>query len=434
MTSSSTEPAAGASAGPAETQSLPAELAEGRTRIQGPLRRLLLWFVPGALGIYVLWGAIPGILLPVQIEGIDPDNKVANLAIATTIGALVAMIVQPIAGTISDRTRTRFGSRAPYIVGGALVGGLALIALGLANTVVLVALCWSLVQLAFNVVQGPFSAILPDRVPVTVRGTFAAVLGAMTMVGGIGGAVLGSVLAADVPSGYLVLAGIAVVLLTLFVVMNPDADNRGEPREAFRLGDFLSTFWVNPVRHPDFFWAFTGRLLLYTGYFSVTGYLLYLLQDYIGVGEGAVALVPLVSAAGIPTILLSIAISGPLSDRIGRRKPFVVASALIVAAALVIPLLWPTVEGMIAFAVLSGLGFGAFQAVDTALVSQVLPNDKAFAKDLGVVNIAATLPQTVAPAVAGAVVLLFGFAGLFPVAMVLSVLGALAVLPIRSVR
>ena len=241
-------------------------------------------------------------------------------------------------------------------------------------------------------------------------------------------------LAADVPSGYLVLAGIAVVLLTLFVVMNPDADNRGEPREAFRLGDFLSTFWVNPVRHPDFFWAFTGRLLLYTGYFSVTGYLLYLLQDYIGVGEGAVALVPLVSAAGIPTILLSIAISGPLSDRIGRRKPFVVASALIVAAALVIPLLWPTVEGMIAFAVLSGLGFGAFQAVDTALVSQVLPNDKAFAKDLGVVNIAATLPQTVAPAVAGAVVLLFGFAGLFPVAMVLSVLGALAVLPIRSVR
>jgi len=436
MTSSSTEPAAEPTAITAAdaSQSLATELTEGRARLTGPLRRLLLWFVPGALGIYVLWGAIPGILLPVQIEGIDAENKVANLAIATTIGAFVAMIVQPVAGTISDRTRTRFGSRAPYIVGGALVGGVALIALGLANTVVLVALCWSLVQLSFNVVQGPFSAILPDRVPVSKRGTFAAVLGAMTMVGGIGGAVLGSALAADVPSGYLVLAGLAVVLLTLFVVFNPDRDNRGEPRETFRLGDFLSTFWVNPVRHPDFFWAFTGRLLLYTGYFSVTGYLLYLLQDYIGVGEGAVALVPLVSAAGIPTIVLSIAISGPLSDRIGRRKPFVVASALIVAAALVVPLLWPTVEGMIAFAVLSGLGFGAFQAVDTALVSQVLPNEKAFAKDLGVVNIAATIPQTVAPAVAGAVVLLFGFAGLFPVAMLLSVLGALAVLPIRSVR
>ena len=89
---------------------------------------------------------------------------------------------------------------------------------------------------------------------------------------------------------------------------------------------------------------------------------------------------------------------------------------------------------MIAFSVLAGLGFGAFQAVDTALVSQVLPSEHAHGKDLGVVNIAATLPQTLAPAVARSIVLLFGFAALFPFAMVLSVLGAIAVLPIRSVR
>ena len=89
---------------------------------------------------------------------------------------------------------------------------------------------------------------------------------------------------------------------------------------------------------------------------------------------------------------------------------------------------------MIVFALLAGLGFGAFQAVDTVLVSQVLPDSHAHAKDLGVVNIAATHPQTVAPALAGVVVLTFGFAGLFPAAITLSVLGAVAVLPIRAVR
>lgn len=73
---------------------------------------------------------------------------------------------------------------------------------------------------------------------------------------------------------------------------------------------------------------------------------------------------------------------------------------------------------------LSGLGFGMFQAVDTALVSQVLPSAKSFAKDLGVVCIAATLPQALAPAIAGAIVLSFGYIGLFPVGIVLSVLGA----------
>ncbi|UTT61560.1 MFS transporter [Microcella humidisoli] len=427
MTTTSTPPAADG-ATPADVTT-----AE-RVRIQGPLRSLLLWFVPGTLGIFILWGAIPTVLLPLQVEQLDPANKVANLAIVTTIGALAAMIAQPVAGTISDRTRSRFGNRAPYIVGGALVGGLALVALGLSSSILMVALCWTLVQVSFNVVQGPYSAMLPDRVPESVRGTFAAVIGAMTMVGSLGGVILASLLAGSIPGAYLVLAGVSVVLLTLFAVFTGPRDNRAEPRAAFRVRDFLLTFWVNPIAHPDFFWAFTGRLLLYTGYFLVVAYQLYLLQDYIGLGDEAVVLLPLVSAAALPTLVLAVAISGPWSDHVGRRKPFVVASSLIVGLAQVVPWVWPTFEGMIVFALLAGLGFGAFQAVDTALVSQVLPDSHAHAKDLGVVNIAATLPQTIAPAIAGAVVLAFGFVGLFPAAITLSVLGALAVLPIRSVR
>ncbi|MDO9589593.1 MAG: MFS transporter [Microcella sp.] len=280
-----------------------------RVRIEGPLRSLLLWFMPGVPGIFILWGA--------------------------------------------------------------MFGGLALIALGLSSSI---------------------------------------------------------------PGAYLVLASLSVVLLTIFAVFTGPRENRDEPRSAFRLRDFALTFWVNPIAHRDFFWAFTGRLLLYTGYFLVVAYQRYLLQDYIGLGAEAVTRLPFVSAAALPTLVLAVAISGPWSDRVGRRKPFVVASSLIVSLAQAVPWVWPTFEGMIVFALLAGLGFGAFQAIDTALVSQVLPDSHAHAKDLGVVNIAATLPQMVAPALAGVVVLSFGFAGLFPAAIALSVLGALAVLPIRSVR
>ena len=91
------------------------------------------------------------------------------------------------------------------------------------------------------------------------------------------------------------------------------------------------------------------------------------------------------------------------------------------------PIVSPTVGGWMIMTALSGLGFGCFQAVDQALMSEVLPSAKSYAKDLGVVNIAATLPQTLAPAVAGAIVVSFGFVGLFPVGIVLSVLGAFAV-------
>ncbi|GAA1645322.1 MFS family permease [Actinoplanes couchii] len=132
--------------------------------------------------------------------------------------------------------------------------------------------------------------------------------------------------------------------------------------------------------------------------------------------------------------LLTTAIGGPLSDRAGRRKPFVYAASVICAAGLVGPWLLPTTTGMLIFAVVTGLGFGLFGSVDQALVTQVLPAQEDFAKDLGVVNIAATLPQMLAPAIAGAVVGLAGYAALFPVAIVLMLLGGLAVVPIKSVR
>src|SRR5690606_16792952 len=85
--------------------------------------------------------------------------------------------------------------------------------------------------------------------------------------------------------GYITFAVFAVVMLTLFVLVNPDHPSTGMKPEPFSLSAFLHTFWVNPRRHPDFFWAFTGRLLLYTGYFAVVGYQLYLLTDYFGVAN-----------------------------------------------------------------------------------------------------------------------------------------------------
>jgi MFS family permease len=234
----------------------------------------------------------------------------------------------------------------------------------------------------------------------------------------------------------LVITGIALIALTLFVVFNPDRPSKDLVAEPFSGKAFLSTFWVNPIAHPDFFWGFTGRLLLYTGFFAVTGYQLFILQDYIGLGnEGALAMVPILGITTLLGIVVSTVICGPLSDRLERRKVFIFVASILLAGALLIPIVLPTATGMIIFAAVSGLGFGCFQSVDTALISEVLPSEADFAKDLGVVNIAATLPQTIAPAVAGVIVVSFGgYLALFPIGIVLVVLGAFAVLPIKSVR
>lgn len=417
-----------------EMTQVPTSVAPERVRLSAPVRRLFGFIVPVNLAVYLTVGAVPGVLLPVQVQGIDPAHKAGNLAIVVGIGAIAAMVMSPIAGLISDRTRSRFGRRTPWLLAGALACGLALIGMGFADGILQLVIAWSIVQLALNLVISPLTALMPDRVPSAARGLFGTLLGVGLLFGTLGGQILGAALAHDIQAAYLILPGILIVAIALFVVFCPDASSKDLRREPFSWPVFLRTFWVSPRRHPDFGWGFLGRLLLFTGYFSVTGYQLYILQDFIGLKSHAVAEVPLLSVIGLAGMVIAVTVSGPLSDRLQRRKVFVIIASLLMGVGMVIPLVAPTLTGMIAFTFLAGLGFGCYVAVDGALMSELLPSDTSFAKDLGVLNIATTLPQTVGPFLSGALVVLFGYAVLFPVGLGLAVLGAAAILPIKSVR
>ncbi|WP_309127459.1 MFS transporter [Microbacterium sp.] len=409
---------------------------DGPVSVRGPLRRLLLWLAPAYMAIFAVWGAVPGILLALQVEHIDPVNKVGNLALVTTLGAIFSMIAQPIAGLVSDRTRSRLGRRAPWMLVGSALGGALLVVLGFQSTVAGVAIGWIAVSVAYNFAQASLGAIMPDRIPRLARGSFSAVSGLGTLIGLLGGQFFGASMSGSIPVAYLVLALLGFTMFLLLALFNRDRPSVQMKREPFSFAVFVSTFWVDPRRHPDFFWAFTGRLLLNLAYYVVAGgYLLYVLADHIGLGTAAAtATVPLLALASAPGAVVATTFSGPLSDRLRRRKVFIVTSGLVFAAAVSIPLFSPTVEGMILTFALGGLGYGVFQSIDAVLMSEVLPSASSFGKDLGIVNIAITLPQSLAPALAGAIVLTAGYAWLFPIAIVLSVFGALAVIPIRSVR
>lgn len=373
-----------------------------------------------------------GILLTLQVQYVDPNRKVANLAIVTTIGAVASMLAQPIAGLLSDRTRSRYGNRAPWMVGGSAIGALMMLVLSSQTSVAGITLGWVAVTTAYHFVQAPLMAILPDRVPSLARGRFSAISG----LGVLAGQFLAARLAGNFFTAYFVLGIACFVILTGFVIANPDNANSGLAREPLRPVSLLKAFWVNPIRHPDFFWAFTSRTLLNLAYYIAAGsYLLYILADYAQLGTvQATATIPLLTLAGAPGAVLATAGAGPLSDRLGRRKVFLVVSGFVFAAAMAVPIFWPTLSGMLVAYALGAFGFGVFQSVDSVLISEVLPDKETFAKDLGIVNMAFTLPQTLAPAIAGAIVLTLGYLWLFPAAIVLSALGGLTVIPIRSVR
>lgn len=142
------------------------------------------------------------------------------------------------------------------------------------------------------------------------------------------------------------------------------------------------------------------------------------------------------------TVLQSVAlvlvapVAGRISDRIGRRRVFVMAAAVIYAASLFVIAGSPSLDGYLVGMGIGGVGFGMYMAVDLALVVDVLADPLTAAKDLGVLNIAGALPFTLAPAVAPALLAVGGgsYAVLYTVAGVFALLGAAAILPVRGVR
>ncbi|GAB3799341.1 MFS transporter [Humibacter antri] len=377
------------------------------------------------------------IFIPNQVQSIDPAQKVGNLAIVMTASSIVAIFVQPIVGAFSDRTRSRLGRRAPWMLMGAGGGALFMLLLAGTQSLLWITVYWVLMQLSLNALNAPITAVVADRVPRERRGVASSLL-AMGALVGMGAGVLGAgVFAESIGVGYSVFAAAVLIAAFGFVLLNRDFSSRDMSRPPFSWRRFAVAFWVSPRKHPDFAWAFAARFLMILAYQGVQTYLLYILRDLVHLSiDESNSLAGMLTVAQLLTALLSTYASGKLSDRIGRRKPFVVAASIIMAAALAIPLLFPTVAGMFALAALFGLGYGVYLSVDLALMTQVLPSeDTSAGKDLGILNVATTLPQALTPVVAWMLISVSGgYGSIFVAGIAFAVLGALAVLPIRSVR
>ncbi|MFE1787742.1 MFS transporter [Streptomyces sp. NPDC059525] len=402
----------------------------GASPATAPGRGLLPLLLVANTAMYSLYIGVAGILLALQVEQVDPADKVSNFGLIAGVSAIFATVFNPVAGALSDRS----GRRNPWILGGGLAAVPAMLLLGLADTILLITLAWCLGQAVMNVYQAALTSVVPDRVPMTARGKASAAVGLGLPFGSALGALAGAAFAEDYRTGYLLFGAIVAVAALLFTGCT--RERRLPARAPLPVRAQLAAF-ASALRDHDFRWAFIGRALLVLGYFAVSGYQLYVLQDHTVLPAGmkpeaAVAvLMPLTSVA----MAISTVLGGWLSDRLDRRKLFVGASALLSAVALAIPAVSASWSAMLAFAVVNGLAFGCYMAVDTALVTMVLPRAEDAARDMGVLNVANAGPQIVAPFVASVVVSVSGgFTALFLVAAALAVAGALAVRPIRGVR
>ncbi|MBL7256315.1 MFS transporter [Paractinoplanes lichenicola] len=397
-----------------------------------PVRRSWIGLLFAAnLGLWMAYFTPIQVLLPEQVAEITPDSKELWLGIVTGIGAIVAIVVNPLAGALSDRTRIKlfgrpYGRRHVWTLAGCILSVLSIAVLAEARNLLTVIVAWCFVTVGINIMLASLTAAVPDRVPVAQRGLVSGWIGMPQALGLVIGAVLVTAVFTDIGPGYIALGLGLVVLGVPFALLTKD--------DPLPPGHQVRSHWKIDLRgHPDYMWAWGTRFLVQLGNALGTLYLLYFLDDAVGLDDpdtGLLYMILLYTVGMISTAM----IGGWLSDRLGRRKIFVIWSGVLIAIAATLLAIWPTWSISLVAAFLFGMGFGVYLAVDTALITQVLPNEADRAKDLGVINIASAAPQALGPLLAAPIVTsLGGYPTLFALTALVSLVGAVAVVKIRSV-
>jgi MFS family permease len=420
---------------------LPSALTEPTARVRGG------WITGLGLASLVMWMASLTplqFLLPDQIQNIDPAGKYIAFGLVSAFGAVASVLATPVAGALSDRTTGAFGigrmrgRRHRWTLGMAVLAAISLAVLARQTTVAGVAVFWVLFSAFQNGEYASLSAAIPDHVPVTQRATVAGWVGMPQALGLVVGALLVDQVFTGLTGGYLALA-VPLVLLTLpFVFLTPDHPLGMAERQPLSWRSLAASYWLDPRRHPDFGWAWLTRFLVSLAIGMGTLYLLYFLRDKIHyarlfpghtASDGLLILILIYTACVVVTAIGG----GIISDRIGKRKMIVTVSGALIAAAALLLTFVETWQSAQAAALLFGIGFGAYLAVDQALITQVLPAASDRAKDLGIINIAIVGPAALAGVIAGLLVSLSGYPALFGATALVAAAGSVFVWKIRSV-
>lgn len=388
---------------------------------------------PGFLGAVALANAggviaylpLLTLLLPLKVEGLSGEARIGVFTATVFAGAIAASISNVLFGWLSDRSVARGGGRRAWMAGGvaataASSGGLIVAATPLALVAALVAF-----QIAVNALLAPMMAIMAEEVPDAQKG----VAGGLFALGGPLASIVSTVLVgqatlteaarfAILPAA--VAACIAPLLLARARIAVADRDPRGDVRASRR----------------DLIVAGVARLFVQIAGVVTQTYLLYYFES----------IVPAAERAGLPGRighLLTIAfvvplpaalILGRLSDLTRRRKPAILLAALIAAAGLAGMALargWPA--GAAAFVVYT-LGSSVFVALNAGVAMQLLPNPRHRGRDLGLLNLANTLPSLLGPPLAWVFATPHDFVGVMLALAVLAVGGGLTMLCVRTER
>jgi MFS family permease len=419
------------------------------------------------VAIGYLWQSLATLILPDLVQSlVGSAHKGIALSTLEGIGTVMAVVWQPLAGSISDRSRSRWGKRRPFVVAGTVGDVIFLAGIALSGSYWLVVVFYFLLQTASNTAQGPYQGWMPDVVPEDQRGTASGYYGVANIVGILAGTVGAGIMLGHFgrPAAIASIAALLTVTMLITVLLVPDraapAQDRFEsPWHAVR------TTFSRPLAYPQFLWLMASRLLILMGIVGIQSFVFFYFSDTYFHGDSRETTNATTALVGI-VVVVALVVTWPaarLSDRIGRR-PLILASGVLAALgtldlvfshytwapAGLLDALGSTfhVPPLAAQATLAGvvigIGFGAFESVDWAFIQDVIPQGES-GLFMGFSNIATAGSGVIARFITGGLLDAFnagrpilglkgGYPIIFTVFFVWLVAGSLAILKVREPR
>lgn len=361
------------------------------------------------------------LLLPLKAAAISPDARIGLLASLALAGAVAASASNIVFGWLSDRTAAAGGTRRGWIVVGGLLTAIAYLGIWTADDPVALVTAVVAFQVAVNAVLAPLAAIMADEVPDARKGLLTGLLALANPLAAAAGSAIVAIRSGEAERLALI-CGLSVALLVPLLLAPARRSASRDPTHLRR-----------SAGRRDFLLAWIARLLVQTGGVVVSGFALFYFQSLAGAtsaGGLAAAVGGLLATAHLAAAPIAV-LAGMVSDRKGTRRPFLLTAAFLAMAGLASMALADGWAWAAAGLVVYICGSTAFLALNTALAMELLPSEARQGRDLGLLNLANTLPSLIGPSLAWLLAPSGDFRTLL---LVLVALTALAIPAIASIR
>ena len=389
------------------------------------------------IGLSFMWNSLHVTIIPAVLLNYVPDTqKNTWLGLLTFFGLIIAMIVQPLSGAISDRWRAKLGRRRPLMWLGTAGDLVFLTIMGFIGGLPALFIGYIGLQTTSNVAHGPAQGLIPDLVPAEKLGFASGIKTALDMAGIVISSLLMGFLISAKDSDPRLSISVIILMLVVFALItlifskekptNNEVKNRIEPVKLLK-----DVFDFKVVGNRNYWQLILSRFLYLVGIYGFQSFAQYFIRDKFPERD-PIVFTQFVMGSFVVVLIIFSLLAGSRSDKHGRKK-LLYLSSVIGAVGAVLLIFAKTAAELLIYGSIMGVGLGIFLSVNWALANDMAPKGDA-GKYMGLTNIATAGSAAVARLEGPMTDLLnnaapgqwWGWTALFAVSAILMLLSALA--------